>query len=146
MRNVFVRAGFVMPFVLAALQGSAAAAEGELANKKAAAVAVAKAWLALVDEGKYAESWDDAAELFQGAVPKGQWVQQLGGARDPLGKVLKRELKSNAYKTSLPGAPDGEYVVVQFETSFANKKAALEIVTPMLEEDGGWRVSGYFIR
>ncbi len=42
--------------------------------------------------------------------------------------------------------PDGEYVVVQLETSFANKKAAVETVTPMLEKDGRWRVSGYFIR
>jgi hypothetical protein len=46
----------------------------------------------------------------------------------------------------LPGAPDGEYVVIQFETSFENKKSAIETVTPMIEINGGWRVSGYFIK
>jgi hypothetical protein len=47
---------------------------------------------------------------------------------------------------SLPGAPDGEYVVIQFKTAFENKKFAIETVTPMLDGDGKWRVSGYFIR
>lgn len=48
--------------------------------------------------------------------------------------------------TSLPGAPDGEYVVIQFETSFEKKKSSLETVTPMKEKDGAWRVSGYYIK
>lgn len=30
--------------------------------------------------------------------------------------------------------------------SFRNKKAAIETVTPALDEDGRWRVSGYFIK
>jgi hypothetical protein len=55
-------------------------------------------------------------------------------------------VKSKEYATSLPGAPDGEYVVIQFETSFENKNDAVETVTPMKDEDGKWRVSGYFIR
>ena len=46
----------------------------------------------------------------------------------------------------MPGAPDGEYVVIQFETSFENKKHAIETVTPMMDKDGTWRVSGYYIR
>ena len=48
--------------------------------------------------------------------------------------------------TSLPGAPDGEYVVIQFEASFGNKRASVETVTPMLDKDGQWRVSGYYIK
>jgi hypothetical protein len=48
--------------------------------------------------------------------------------------------------TELPGAPDGQYVVMQFETSFANKKSAIETVTFMLEKDGQWKSAGYFIK
>ena len=48
--------------------------------------------------------------------------------------------------TELPGAPDGEYVVFQFDTQFERKRAAVETVTPMRDPDGSWRVSGYFIR
>ena len=39
--------------------------------------------------------------------------------------------------THLPGAPDGQYLVLQFNTSFAEKKAAVETVTVGLEKDGG---------
>ncbi|MEA1992696.1 MAG: DUF4019 domain-containing protein, partial [Thermodesulfobacteriota bacterium] len=70
----------------------------------------------------------------------------MQAVKKPLGKILSRKLKSKNYMTSLPDAPDGEYVVIQFETSFENKKSALETVTPMLDKDGKWRVSGYFIK
>ena len=60
--------------------------------------------------------------------------------------MLKRSVKSKQYATSLPGAPDGEYVVIQYETSFEKKKSAIETVTPMLDKDGKWRVSGYYIK
>ncbi len=111
-----------------------------------AAVAAANAWLSLVDGEEYAESWDEAAQLFKGAVPKEQWVQTMQAGRKPFGKNVSRELQSKRYRTSLPGAPDGEYVVIQFKASFENKKSAVETVTPMLDKDGKWRVSGYFMK
>ncbi len=49
-------------------------------------------------------------------------------------------------RTSLPGAPDGEYVVIQYRSEFENKSNAVETVTPMRDADGEFRVSGYFIR
>ena len=110
------------------------------------AVAGADAWLKLVDNGKYAESWETAAELFKAGVEKEQWSQTVGAVRGPLGKVLQRKLKSKQFMTSLPGAPDGKYVIIQYDTSFENKKAAIEMLTPMLDKDGKWRVSGYYIR
>ena len=63
-----------------------------------------------------------------------------------MGKLISRQVKSTSYRTSLPGAPDGEYVIIQFKTSFDNKKSAIETVTPMKEKDGSWRVSGYYIK
>jgi hypothetical protein len=50
------------------------------------------------------------------------------------------------YTKELPGAPDGEYVVIQFRAAYAKKKSAIETVTPMLDADGRWRVSGYFVK
>ena len=111
-----------------------------------AAVEAAKTWLKLVDEGKYIESYNEAAEYFKNAITKEQWEQSLKAARTPLGKSLTRTVKSAKFMTSLPGAPDGKYVVIQFETSFENKKSATETITPMLDKDGKWRVSGYIIK
>ncbi len=115
-------------------------------GKEKAAVAAAEKWLALVDAGKNAESWSEAAGYFKAAVSQEKWQQSLQSVRKPLGKTISRKLKNKTYQTSLPGAPDGEYVVIQFETSFQHKKAAVETVTPMLDKDGQWRVSGYYIR
>ena len=103
-------------------------------------------WLALTDSGKYAESWDEASTVFKTAVTKDQWQGALHKVRDPLGKLISRKFKSATYTKSLPGAPDGEYVVIQYETNFENKQSAVETVTPALDKDGKWRVSGYFIR
>jgi hypothetical protein len=64
----------------------------------------------------------------------------------PLGAVISRSLKAKNFATSLPGAPDGEYVVIQFATSFENKTSAVETITPMMDKDGQWRVSGYYIK
>jgi len=106
----------------------------------------ADSWLALVDSGKYADSWDPAAELFKAAAAKDQWRRTLVATREPLGNLISRKLKAATYTKSLPGAPDGEYVVLQYETSFEHKQVAVETVTPMLDKDGKWRVSGYFIK
>jgi flagellar motor protein MotB len=128
------------------LIASTLAAGAASTEKEKAAVTATESWLEKVDQARYAESWQEAAEPFRKAVTQAQWEQSLKAARQPLGKRLTRKVKSTAYATTLPGAPDGEYVVIQFESSFENKQAAVETVTPMLEKDGRWRVSGYFIK
>lgn len=125
------------------LTSSAIASNSE---KEDAAVLAAQHWLSMVDGEEYAGSWEEAAGYFKRNVGRDQWRLSLRGVRKPLGKVISREVKSKTYMTSLPGVPDGEYVVIQFETSFEHKKFAIETVTPMMDMDGKWRVSGYYIR
>ena len=134
------RAGFAV--LLIVLGGRMAAAE----TPEDAAQVAAESWLKLVDEGKYDESWDRAAKLFKGAVTKPKWREALSGTRAPLGKLVTRRVSSRRYAEKLPGAPDGKYVVIQFNTVFEHKASAVETITPMLHPDGVWRVSGYFIR
>ena len=99
-----------------------------------------------VDHGKYGDSWDAAAKLFKDAVTREAWSAAVTSVRGPLGKVVFRRLRSAKFTTALPGAPDGKYVVIQFETSFERKKKAVETITPMQEPDGSWKVSGYFVK
>ncbi len=134
----------VITFIILIISASAVYAGNS--EKEKVAVSSAEKWLGMVDQGRYAESWKEAAEFFRNAVTKEQWEQSLRAVRKPLGKVVSRKIESATYSTSLPGAPDGEYVVIQFQTSFENKKSAIETVTPMLDKDGSWRVSGYYIK
>jgi hypothetical protein len=115
-------------------------------EKETAAALAAEKWLGLVDGGKYGESWIEAAELFRNAITQEKWEHSLQAVRKPLGKLRSRIIKTKTLTRALPGAPDGEYVVIQFESSFTRKRSPIETVTPMLEDDGKWRVSGYFIR
>ena len=102
-------------------------------------------WLALIDASDYGSSWDEASQLSKKSVTKEMWVQSIRAVRSAMGDLISRSVQSAQYATSLPGAPDGEYFVIQFLARFANKKLAIETVTPMKDPDGRWRVSGYYI-
>lgn len=111
-----------------------------------AAVAAAEAWLGLLDDGEYARTWTEAASVFKASTTQQGWAEMIKPVHAPLGEVHSRKLRRATYSTSVPGAPEGEYVIIQYVTDYANKKGAVETITPMLDKDGQWRVSGYFIK
>lgn len=115
-------------------------------EKENEAIKSAVDYLGLVDTGQYDKSWDEASMFFKSQISQTQWAEKLSSLRPLFGKVINRTIINTKYLTSAPGAPDGEYVIVVFQTSFENKKSAIEQVTPMLEKDGKWRVTGYFIK
>jgi uncharacterized protein DUF4019 len=141
-----VESKFVSPLVLLIFLLVICAAAHAQQKPEQLAQQASDPWLALVDSGKYAESWQEASQFFKAAVTREQWQSMLRASRDPLGKMLSRKVKTATYTKTLPGAPDGEYVVIQYESSFEHKQSAVETVTPMLDKDGKWRVSGYFIK
>lgn len=134
---------FVLVLVLFGVTPYAHGVESDSVSK---AKDAATTWLALTDSGKYSESWDTAAALFKGAITKDDWIKAVGSVLSPLGKVKSRKLKSADFTRTIPGAPDGQYVVIQYDTVFENKASATETITPMLEKDGSWKVSGYYIK
>lgn len=106
----------------------------------------AEQWLALVDAGRYGASWEYASPSFKSAVSRADWVKKVGAARRSLGKLVSRKLvKANLVKNP-PGSPPGDYVGIQYQSSFQNLKSAVETLVPMLDKDGKWRVSGYIVK
>ncbi len=103
-------------------------------------------WLGLVDAAQYGQSWRVASARFQALVPEDKWEQALQATRAPLGTQLSRTLATVTFTKTLPGAPDGSYVVAQYQTSFEHKGAATETIVASLEKDGSWKVAGYFIK
>ena len=112
----------------------------------AAAQAASKEWLEKLDAADYNGTWESAALMFKSAVSVQAWQQVSQSVRSPLGAFRSRGDRSATYTKTLPGVPDGEYVVVQFDTTFENKAQAIETVTAALDRDGAWRVAGYFIK
>ena len=104
------------------------------------ATAAAKAWLALVDAGKYAESWEQASSLFRGKITKDGWVSRIT-PRGSFGKLRERKLDSATYKI-VDGRPA---VVILWSGSYEAMPSLTEQVTMTLD-DGKWRASGYFVK
>ncbi len=115
-------------------------------NIKQNAIESAEKWLSLIDTEKFEESWIEGSELFKNSIAKENWISAVRNARSTFGKYIKREMLSATYTKTLPGAPDGEYLVIQFEAQFEKNGKAVETITPMKDTDGEWRVSGYFIK
>ncbi len=134
-------------FLCAGVVAAAIAAPAGAADKpEDLAQAAAESWLKLTDAGDGAGSWEQAAKAFKGALTKEQWTQALASVRPPLGKVVSRKLTSRQYTEKIPGGPEGKFVILQYQTAFESKPSAVETVTAMLDPDGVWRISGYWIR
>ncbi len=105
----------------------------------------AEVWLKVIDAGEYGQSWEEMSALAKSAVTKAQWARDAA-MLGSLGKLKSRTLLSAKYATSVPGAPDGEYVIMEYESSFENKAKAVETITPMKDTDEAWRVAGYLVQ
>ena len=138
--SALMRTATVLFLLTVGVPSVASAEEPEVAAEQAAL-----SWLSLLDGEQYFATWNSAAALFKDQLTPVEWQKAAFAARTPFGALRSRHLKRATYATSLPGAPDGEYVVLEFDSVFDHKAAAVETVTPMLD-DGVWRVGGYFIR
>jgi hypothetical protein len=119
--------------------------QGQQGAVPPAAREAADSWLALVDVNNFAASWQSASTAFRTAITREKWGEALQAGRKPLGALKMRTLKAATPTKTVPGAPDGEYVVFQFDASYEQKQALVETVTTIRESDGTWRVAGYFI-
>ncbi len=99
----------------------------------------------MIDTRNYSRSWKESSAIVQGAATEQHFTNVLDTFRTPLGDLVSRKLVSSQRLAQMPGAPDGHYVVLQFETSFANKKSAIETVTFVLD-NGQWKPASYSIK
>ncbi len=114
--------------------------------ERLAMVALAEHWLSLVDAAEYDRSWKDAAEFFKNSITVDAWGESMTKVRKPLGNMKSRKIRDMKEVNALPGAPDGNYRIIQFDTSFNDKAEAVETVVYKLEKDGTWKASGFFIK
>ena len=101
-------------------------------------------WLSLLDDQKYEESWKQAASMFRDQVTEEQWLVSLKRFREPLGAMISRNTSRVDFTKSLRGAPDGDYAIVHFTTSFKNKSDVTERLT-LVKADGKWQMAAYAI-
>ncbi|MGH7544332.1 MAG: DUF4019 domain-containing protein [Gemmatimonadota bacterium] len=112
----------------------------------AVAIPAAADWLVLLDAGDYDGTWQAAAPQFRESVPQASWSEQAARARSPLGPFADRTLVSVQFATLVPDLEPGRYIVFQYVTAVAGDRSAVETLSMARQDDGSWRVAGYFVR
>jgi len=115
------------------------------AEEESAAINAADKWLVLVDSGTYGESWHESADFLKEEVSQDKWMETMTAVRQPMGSLVSRKIKSTKFRTMMPKALKGKYLIIDYETSFSNNKTVVESVTQMMGKDGRWRVAGYHL-
>jgi hypothetical protein len=100
-------------------------------------------WLAIVDDQKYEESWNEASSMFRNRVTQNQWIAVLKRSREPLGALVSRNLSRINFSKSLPGANQGDYAIIHFTTSFTGKRTTEQLT--LVKEEGRWQMVAYSI-
>ena len=126
------------------LAGIAGAVMSVAAPTDEDASAIGAKWLSLLDDQKYEESWSQSASMFRDQVKQEEWVVALKRAREPMGPELSRTSSRVDFVKTLRGAPDGDYAIIHFTTSFKNKAGVTERLT-LVKEDGKWQAAAYAI-
>lgn len=128
----------------AAMALSWACAESNPAAERAAAGATLP-WLEALDGGDYARCWNAAAPLFRESVARDKWPEKARGYREPLGAFASRRLNTTTYIVDPWGAPDGEYVIVVYDSRWA-AGSIYESLHMQRQPDGRWLVAGYSVQ
>lgn len=106
----------------------------------------ADAWMALIDSMEYVASWKRASAAFRQQVTQTQWEQALQSTLAPLGPLLSRAPQGREYTTTLPNAPEGEYIVITYGSSYTQLENAVETLVMIRNPAGEWEPAGYYVR
>ena len=113
--------------------------------EEVAAERQALGFLGYLDQGRYADSYAYTGMLIRAQVDRAKFSTQIEKARAGTGAMQARELMDAIYSTTVAGAPEGQYVVLRYHSSFANRPDTVETLTLAFAK-GYWRVSGYYIK
>ncbi|MGO0305997.1 DUF4019 domain-containing protein [Endozoicomonas acroporae] len=102
-------------------------------------------WLKLLDARAYRDGWNAAAPLLQSQVTEYEWATSVQAVRNPLGTLTARHLIKSTDHHELAAAPDGQYRILTFNSSFENKATATETVV-LSKVNGQWLPAGYFVK
>ena len=106
----------------------------------------AEDFLQLIDSEKYEQGWESSSALMREKIFLEVWNQQIPAMRNKVGALSNRKQDSSSLSDWAEGAPDGQYLTFKYASSFEKKAEAIETIILVLEEDGRWRVAGYFIK
>ncbi len=109
------------------------------------AVEAAYAFVEVVDQGDTLAAYWSGAALLQLANDEQQWVRQTERVRRLMGETLLRTLKTTRSVSNFSGLPDGDYLLISFETQTTNKQRMVEVLL-VQNSTGIPKICAYLIR
>src|SRR3984957_7099221 len=122
----------------APMQQAEPAADPHTAEEQAAE-RQALGFLGYLDHGRFADSYAYTGMLIRAQLDRDSYAKQLEKARAGTRALQSRDLVDAGYTTTVSGAPEGQYVILHYQASFANRPDAVETVYLGLAK-GYWRV------
>lgn len=108
------------------------------------ATVAARYWLQMLDQSQFGHCWEKSSILVKKNLSKEAFIKEATRSRQPFGPFIKRNIVMSQPKVELPGSPKGKYVIIKFESEFANKKKVIQTVIVQQDPDQVWRVAAYF--
>lgn len=122
--HIFLKNTVMIMAILLLVAGQVSATSLQPANYGAQAIA----YLELLDQSNFQDAWSEMSPLYCAMNVQTQWQQRISAIRQAYGPIKSRELRRTSYRTSFRNAPDGEYIIMQFDSAFEYKFKGIETV------------------
>lgn len=133
MKHYFVIVGLITGLLISC-KGEATPLE-----EKAKPLDVANKWLALIDSGRYAQSWDQTSDQFKKITPKEKWIEGRTAADNQIGKLNNRTLREQVKQEK----DKVLYLILKYKLNYEKKPYVAETLVLIKEENKDWMIAGY---
>lgn len=103
----------------------------------------ARTWFALLADGNYPASWEQAGRYFREHVSREQWAVNAARLERQFHRSDRRKLVEARWLQDEPPLPHAEYVVLRWLTVVDEFRQVGERVIMSHEADGAWRPATY---
>lgn len=130
---------FIMLFICAAMMLPAVVLADEV-KIPAAADRFCQKYFPMIDQGKFDDSYALAAT---GLDQKKSGFVGMVSEREPMGELKSRKISEVKTVQSFADLPEGEYLMLVYNTEFSKQPETREIVVLLKGEDGEFGLAGY---
>lgn len=109
------------------------------------ALAEAERFIAIIDKGDYSHAYSSASFCMHFLKHEAEWVDEQIRTRKLIGKPLSRQLKSIRSRETYPGLPDGDYLLIHYQTETEHKAKATEVIL-LRHQEKQWQVCLYYLK
>jgi hypothetical protein len=120
-------------------------AQSSPGTEEQAAQRQALGYLGYLDQGRFADSYAYTGLLMRNQLDPQTYAAKIENMRSGVGALQGRQLIDANLVNSVPGAPEGQYIVVHYHANYLNLNDAVDTITLAFQK-GYWRVIGYYIK